>query len=309
MPYFKIHDNKLKPIKEVQFKLEKDIQKLTEANIEEIFGYELISSEFTIDNFRLDTVAFNKETKSFIIIEYKNNKNYSVVDQGYAYLSKMFNNKADFVLEYNEKHKEPLRKSDIDWSQSKVLFISPFFTTYQKEAINNRGLPIELQEITRYNNDTINYSKIQTSSSDNTITNLIQKNNKDVDIVSREIKVYTEEYHLEKGSDTTKELYETFKDAILNLDEFEIVPRKNYIAFVKSRNIIEISIQRKQLLLFINLSKGQLKDPLKLCRDVSDVGKHGNGDYEIKVKDDEHLDYIMSLVKQALKVDKKQNLY
>lgn len=144
MPYFKIHDNKLKPIKEVQFKLEKDIQKLTEANIEEIFGYELISSEFTIDNFRLDTVAFNKETKSFIIIEYKNNKNYSVVDQGYAYLSKMFNNKADFVLEYNEKHKEPLRKSDIDWSQSKVLFISPFFTTYQKEAINNRGLPIEL---------------------------------------------------------------------------------------------------------------------------------------------------------------------
>jgi len=35
-------------------------------------------------------------------------------------------------------------------------------------------------------------------------------------------------------------------------------------------------------------------------RDVSEIGHWGNGDYEVVVKDDKHLEYIMSLIKQAL---------
>jgi hypothetical protein len=56
----------------------------------------------------------------------------------------MLNNKADFILEYNENCKDTLKRDDIDWSQSKVIFVSPSFTTYQKEAINFKDLPIEL---------------------------------------------------------------------------------------------------------------------------------------------------------------------
>ena len=61
-----------------------------------------MKSEFTLHNFRIDTLAFDEESKSFVIIEYKKDKSFSVVDQGYAYLSLMLNNKADFILEYNE---------------------------------------------------------------------------------------------------------------------------------------------------------------------------------------------------------------
>ena len=134
MPLYKI-DNKLTSIREKAFKLEKDLQKLTEDNIHTIFGYVCVKSEFSVGNFRLDTLSYDRETNSFVIIEYKRDKNFSVIDQGYAYLSLMLNNKADFILEYNESQKDTLKRTDIDWSQSKVIFISQSFTTYQKEAI------------------------------------------------------------------------------------------------------------------------------------------------------------------------------
>src|SRR5690606_32341252 len=117
-----------------------------------IFGLDFVRSEFPIGNFRIDTLAFDKDTSSFVIIEYKRDKNFSVVDQGYAYLSLMLNNKADFILEYNENNKNTLRRDAVDWSQSRVIFISPSFTTYQKEAINFKDLPIELWEVKRYSN-------------------------------------------------------------------------------------------------------------------------------------------------------------
>lgn len=37
----------------------------------------------------------------------------------------LLNNKAEFILEYNEKMDENLRKDDVDWSQSKIIFVAP----------------------------------------------------------------------------------------------------------------------------------------------------------------------------------------
>ncbi|MFZ1875504.1 MAG: hypothetical protein WAU25_00560, partial [Nitrososphaeraceae archaeon] len=66
-----------------------------------------------------------------------------VIDQGYAYLALLLNNKADFILLYNETG-EKKTLNEVDWSQSRVIFISPSFTTYQRKAIEFRDLPIEL---------------------------------------------------------------------------------------------------------------------------------------------------------------------
>ena len=103
MPIFKIEGKTLVSVKELQIDLEKDIQNLTEANLELVFDLKFISSEFSLHNFRIDTLAFDDENNSFVIIEYKRDRSFSIIDQGYAYLYLMLNNKADFILEYNEK--------------------------------------------------------------------------------------------------------------------------------------------------------------------------------------------------------------
>jgi len=163
MPLYQIDANNLKPIKKTEFKYERDLQKLTENNLEEVFNLKFVASEFQLDNLRIDTLAFNEETNSFVIIEYKKSKNYSVIDQGYSYLSLLLNNKAEFVLKYNQKFNTNYGKEDIDFTQSKIMFIAPNYTTYQLKSIEFNDLAFELWKVTKYSNNTVLYDKLNIS--------------------------------------------------------------------------------------------------------------------------------------------------
>lgn len=301
MKIFKQNGSKLEQLPESLFKLEKNLQQLFEENLTLLTQYQFIKSEFTIKDRRIDTLAFDPESNAFVIIEYKRNQNMSVVDQGISYLNLMLEYKADFIVEYNETKKISLKREDIDWSQSKVMFVSPSFTDFQIQASNFKDLPIELWQINRFAQNIITVNVINKSKSAPSIQQIKNENSIEA-ALSKEIQVYTENDHLDKKSDEIKELYEDFKQAILNLiPNAEIKATKLYIAFKKNSNIIDIQIQNKQLKIWINLLKGELDDPKKLTRDVSKTGHWGNGDYELIVKDTKNLEYIMSLIKQAIK--------
>lgn len=292
--------NNITLLKEIPFKLEKDIQNLFESQLSELVGLQLVKSEFTIKNKRIDTLAFDPQNKAFIIIEYKRSKSNSVVDQGFTYLNLMLENKADFIVEYNESCNDSIQRKDVDWSQTRVIFVSTSFTENQKLATNFKDIAIELYEVKQYEGGIIAINPIKKSASATSIQPLTEKDEA-IKNVTREIKVYSEEDHLANKSEEIMELYEAYKDAILNLaDNIEIQARKDYIAFKKNRNIADITVQRKGLKMWINLKKGNLDDPKKITRDVSETGHWGNGDYELLITDTDNLEYIMSLVKQAI---------
>jgi len=300
MQIFQQTPKELKSLKEQAFKLEKDIQKVIENNLEQISGYKFIKSEFIVKNNRFDTLAYDTENRSFVIIEYKRNRNYSVIDQGVSYLNLMLEYKSDFIVEYNETQKENLKRSDVDWSQSKVIFIAPSFTDFQKQSSNFKDLPIELWEIKRFENGIVVVNPIKKSQSAPNIKQVQAKEESSISKVVKEIKVYTEDDHLFGKSEDVIELYEKYKAAILNMDsDIEVIPKKLYIAFRKGKNITDVHIQHKGLKIWINLHVGDLDDPKKLANDVSRKGHWGNGDYELTVNDTKNLEYIMSLIKQV----------
>lgn len=301
MKIFTSKKGQLSQLKQQKFKLEKDIQRLFEENLTLLSGYIFIRSEFSIKNSRIDTLAFDPETQAFVIIEYKRQQNSSVVDQGISYLNLMLEYKADFIVEYNEKQKAPLKRNDVDWSQSKVIFVSPAFNDFQIQSTNFKDLPIELWEVNRFDNDIITLNIINKSKSAPNIKAVSIEKNEEFSTL-KEIKVYQESDHLSDKSDFIQELYEDFKQGILNLDpDIEINTRKLYIAFKKDRNIADIRIQQKNLKIWINLPYGELDDPKNLAKNVSNTGHWGNGDYEITIESTQYLEYIMSLIKQAIK--------
>jgi predicted transport protein len=300
MNIFKIENTSLVEIQEKPFKLEREIQALFEDNLQTIMGLTLVRSEFTIKNKRIDTLAYDEQAKAFIIIEYKRDKNISVVDQGFTYLSLMLENKADFIVEYNEQLKRNLQRTDVDWSQTRVAFVSPSFTENQILATNFKDIAIELWEVKRYSNDTVAINELKKSRSAESIKPLAQQN-AEFKRVTDEIKVYTEDKHLDYASEEMAELYEKFKNATLNLaDDIEVKPQKDYIAFKKDRNIVCYELQKKQMKIFIGAKWGSIEDSKGLARDVSQVGHFGTGDYQIQVDNDNDLEYIMSLIKQVL---------
>jgi len=91
--------------------------------------------------------------------------------------------------------------------------------------------------------------------------------------VNREIKVYTEEDHLNGLPNETIELYEALKERVLGLvDNIEIRPRKKYVGFVAGTNFVDVHLQKSQLKLWINMPNGELDDPKNIARDVSGIG-------------------------------------
>ena len=312
MQLFNNKDNKLTPIEKVSFKLEKNIQDLVEKNIETIFDYQFVSSELSIGEFRLDTLAFDKQNNSFVIIEYKKGHSYSVVDQGYSYLSIMLNNKAEFILEYNERNKETLKRIDIDWSSSKVIFIAPSFNAYQKNSINFKDVPFELWEIKQFEKGLISFEQYLASSSES--IQKISKGDKSsvISKVSSEIQTMSEEDHVNTLNDNIKPLWKILKEKLEGYPDTSFFVSKSYISWKKNSKTVcfihfrnsefRIDISRGKINVDKIKSKGffTLDDPKKISSEGNWTWKSGETghSYKIPFKKENDLDYLMFLLEQ-----------
>ena len=304
MPIFQTHKNQLTSIDELKFDLEKDIQTLTEQNLETVFGLQFVATEFTLNGLRIDTLAFDKEAKAFVIIEYKRDRSLSVIDQGYAYLSLMLNNKADFILEYNEHGKAHLGRSDIDWSQSRVIFVANSFTTYQQQAINFKDLPIELWEAKRYSNGTVLYNQLKSPDASESIKTVSK--NQTIQKVSTEVKKYTLEDHFSGSKARVKPLYESLRDKLFNLDsKFIENPRRHYIGITMEENgtntLLYIHTLASGLRVDIpRIEPTDVNDPLKkLIYKPGSKESYNTPISQIYVKDEADIDYALPIAKQV----------
>jgi predicted transport protein len=98
-----------------------------------------------------------------------------------------------------------------------------------------------------------------------------------------------------------RNLFEAFRKEILALDscvteEF----LKLYIAYKAETNFVDIVPQAKRLRISLNMPFTEINDPKGICKDVSAVGRWGNGDVEVGLAELSELPYIMGLVRQAL---------
>lgn len=111
---------------------------------------------------------------------------------------------------------------------------------------------------------------------------------------------YTIEDHPYLLSGPMRELFEAFRKEALVLDpcvteEF----LKLYVAYKAETNFVDVVPQRNRLLLLLNMKFREVYDPRGLCRDISNLGRWGNGDVEVGLSRLEDLSYVMGLVRQA----------
>lgn len=95
-------------------------------------------------------------------------------------------------------------------------------------------------------------------------------------------------------------LYDSYSKKLLNtFGALKKETGKFVIFFNKgTRNILSIEVQKNAIKVTINAKYGKLKDSKGILRDVSNVGHWGNGDYQVKLDSEEHLDYICEIIKQ-----------
>ena len=162
-------------------------------------------------------------------------------------------------------------------------------------------MPFELWQVNLYKNNTISFTQIEASTARDSIKT-IRSTSEEMKIVTREVKTYKEEDHLDNAPEEIKELYNDIKEVIFNWSgNIDIKPTKLYIAFVANSNFIYTFLDKSQIKIVLNLKVGELDDPDHIARDVSQIGHQGYGDYRIVIKPGEELDDYMRLIKQAFK--------
>jgi len=98
-----------------------------------------------------------------------------------------------------------------------------------------------------------------------------------------------------------RDLFEALRNEIVQLDpcvteEF----LKLYVAYKAETNFVDVVPQAKQLVLSLNITFSGVDDPRGICRDVSGLGRWGNGDVEVRLSKATDLPYVVGLVRQAL---------
>ncbi|MGJ8681185.1 GmrSD restriction endonuclease domain-containing protein [Paraglaciecola sp.] len=99
----------------------------------------------------------------------------------------------------------------------------------------------------------------------------------------------------------SKELYQKFRTQVLALDEnVKEEFLKLYVAFKLDTNFVDVVPQASGLRLSLNCKFEDIHDPKGLCRDVTNLGRWGNGDVELKVTQVSELPYAIELIQQVI---------
>lgn len=194
---------------------EKQLQNIVAKNLPRLFGgLRLLQCEFRVGGQRLDTVAFNDDNSSFVIIEYKKKKHTGLLEQGMSYHALLHNNNDVFYDLYKANTDGALDKTGVNFDDIRLILISPGFTDHQMSGIESAPRGSELYEVSEYSDGTIALCRV--------CRDLLDKS-------SGAGAVLTEEQHLEgKGS---ADLYYKLKDRIIDELGLEAQATNSYVGF------------------------------------------------------------------------------
>ena len=75
--------------------------------------------------------------------------------------------------------------------------------------------------------------------------------------------------------------------------------KKLYIAYKLDTNFVDIVVQKQRLCISLNMKFSEIHDPKGLCKDVTGVGRWGNGDVEVFLEHTSEMDDVMELIEQS----------
>lgn len=297
MALFKFEKEKLNKVNLKRFENERQLQRICENNLEELFQVRFIDTEFStgeVHGGRIDTIGIDYENNP-VIIEYKLDKNNTVLNQGLYYMDWLVDHKGDFELAVRNRLGNNIK---INWTNPKLFLIAQEYSKYDKHAVNRINYDISLYKYLAYEDGSFYIENIIYNENCNTkeITregSKIEKNNK------YEWKNYNLENHINNKSEKIVDLYKELDERIMAInDQIEKKYRQIYIGYKTTRNFAEIQIQANSIQIYVLVEKGSeidYKNKLEIVpKSYQWVVKSR---FNINSVDD--LDYAMDIIKES----------
>lgn len=304
MPLFQISKKGLEAIRPSDFRSEKELQTLLESNLAAVFNCRFVASEFATGARhagRIDTLALSEDNNP-VIIEYKRTESATLINQGLFYLSWLDDHHGDFEVVARSSLGPAV---NVDWEEIRVICIAPSFTKYDLHAVQSIDRRIELWTYKRFDN---NLLQLEPAFGGAPSELLVRSQGKDPVMVAAGKKAaetraqggWTFKGHLDGKPPLIRSIMEAVQDFMTKLDEaIEEAPKKLYIAYRITQNIVCMEPQQKKVLLFVKLDPKKTPGPKGLSRDMTEIGHFGTGDLQITVTSLEELELAKPFLKKA----------
>lgn len=277
-------------ISPLDFKYEREIQKLCEINLETFFGVRFLASEYSTGikhKGRIDSLGID-ENNCPVIVEYKLDSKENVINQGLFYLDWLMDHQANFELLCM---KQLGKQTEVDWTNPRLLCIAKDFTRYDDYAIGQINRNIELIRYRFFEGNNIIFELAGTS----------QKN--EIKPIGDTLTRYRNmDDAINAASDDLLKLYQEVEDFITALgDDVQKKELKYYHAFSRIKNFVcaEIRTKKKEIMLYVKVDYNKIDSPGRNIRDVSNIGHYGTGDTEIIIKSSEDLENSKHLIEES----------
>jgi predicted transport protein len=307
VPLFEIKQRKLKSVERTNFSLEKELQGLIEQNLDVVFNSRLVATEFSTGKAhagRIDTLALSEENNP-VIIEYKKVESSELITQSLYYLQWIHEHRGDFEI---AAQKAVGTDVEIDWSDIRVICIAPNYKKYDLYAVQVMGANIELWTYRLFNNSTF-YLEQMFNRICQPEPSVLEKDKSPKMIeagkkaaITRATGAYTFEEHLEGIPENIKDLALEIQEFVLGLDSaIDENPKKLYIGYKTSKNIVCMIVQKSKIVLYLKLNPKEIKDMPSIARDATDIGHHATGEFELTVDSIDDLEIAKQYIEIAYK--------
>jgi predicted transport protein len=290
MPLFSIAKEQLARVEHRNFTAERELQRLIEGNLPTVFRSRLVATEFSTGARhagRIDTLGLSEDNNP-VIIEYKKVESSDLINQSLFYLSWLNDHKGDFEIAA-QKALGPTVV--VDWSDTRVICIAPNYKKYDLHAVQVMGASIELWTYRFFQNQTLymeevfqrSYASTEAHASGGKNPIMVAAGKKAA--ISKITNSYTFDGHLEGKPQSLRDLALAVEEFVIGLDPaIEEAPKKFYVAYKMSENIVCMEVHHKKITLFLKLDPKDAAGPPGLSRDVSNIGHFGTGDLEVTLK-------------------------
>lgn len=301
---FRVTDGSAVELSSSAAALEKDLQRLVEANLQTIFGVEFLSSEHStgkVHGGRIDTLGID-ENGSPVILEYKRHANENVINQGLFYLDWLMDHRGEFEL-LVQRCLGNERAEAIEWGAPRLICVANSFTRYDEHAVKQIDRNIQLVRYQHFGADLLAVELLTTTQADSASTSeghgSGSRTVRNPGVRSGE-KTYEEK--LAQASDGLRELHDRFDELVRGFgDDVVSKVNKNYIAYRRLKNFVcvEVHPQQENLLLYFKLNPEEFDMIDGFVRDVRSIGHYGTGDLEVRVSPTTDWNIVASLAQQA----------
>ncbi|MFE9801467.1 DUF5655 domain-containing protein [Streptomyces goshikiensis] len=268
--------------------VERHLQDVVEANMEAMLGVRFLASEYStgpVHRGRIDSLGLD-ENGSPVVVEYKRGRDAGLITQGLFYLAWLTDHRAEFQQLVRERFGADAA-SQVLWSSPRLICVAEDYTRYDLHAVREIRRTIDLVRYSYFGAGLLALEPVAKATA-GANEHSAQRCRKPVGSVG-----------MREGSKAG--LRSALDELLQGLgDDVSSVDRKQYRAYRRLRNFACVShAHQQEVVVTLRLAPKDIDFVEGFTRDVSQIGHHGTGDVEVRLRTEADLNRAEPLLRMS----------